>query len=219
MRAAKVQARLPEPPLLAHTSSESRGTFRRKARSLAPLNAWACAVKICHDGMLEDTNSLDGAQLIGCFFIIDISAAMMFLCRFSIWALSSEFVSSSIASWQILTAHAHTFRGARNLAFCLKVPLDSLLVWASSEGSCQTARMRRLAWTFAARIGDKYQIACRGPSNSVKLMESMIIYNTLYVLIRQVSNEHKSFIFYQNVPKVPLSPILKLITTWLISKL
>ena len=68
MRAAKVQASLriravsPEPPLLAHTSSESIGTFRQKARSLAPLNGWACAVKICHDGMLEDTNSLDGAQ-------------------------------------------------------------------------------------------------------------------------------------------------------------
>ena len=69
MRAAKVQARLriravsPEPPLLAHTSSESRGTFRQKARSLAPLNGWACAVEICHDGMLEDTDSLDGAQI------------------------------------------------------------------------------------------------------------------------------------------------------------
>ena len=69
MRAAKVQASLriravsPEPPLLAHTSSESRGTFRQKARSLAPLNGWACAVKVCHDGMLEDTNSLDSAQM------------------------------------------------------------------------------------------------------------------------------------------------------------
>ena len=74
------------------------------------------------------------------------------------WAASSEFVSSSIPSWQILTAHAQPFRGARDLAFCLKVPFDSLLVWASSEGSGETARMRRLAWTFAARIGDKYQI-------------------------------------------------------------
>ena len=67
-------------------------------------------------------------------------------------------MSSSIPSWQISTAHAQPFRGARDLAFCLKVPLDSLLVWASSEGSGETARMRRLAWTFAARIGDKYQI-------------------------------------------------------------
>ena len=70
MRAAKVQASLriravsPEPPLLAHTRRESRITFRQKARSLAPLNGWACAVKICHDGMLEDTNSLGGAHII-----------------------------------------------------------------------------------------------------------------------------------------------------------
>ena len=69
MRAAKVQASLriravsPEPSLLAHTSSESRGTLRQKARSLAPLNDWACAVKFCRDGMLEDTNSIDGAQM------------------------------------------------------------------------------------------------------------------------------------------------------------
>ena len=70
LRAAKVQASLriraasPEPPLLAHTSSESKGIFRQKARSLVPLNGWACAVEICHDGMLEDTNSLDGAHFM-----------------------------------------------------------------------------------------------------------------------------------------------------------
>ena len=69
MRAAKVQASLriravsPEPPLLAHTSSESRGTFKQKARSLARLNGCACAVKICHYEMLEDTKSLDASQL------------------------------------------------------------------------------------------------------------------------------------------------------------
>ena len=49
--------------LITYASSESRGTFRQKARSLAPLNGWACAVEICHDGMLEDTNSLDGAHI------------------------------------------------------------------------------------------------------------------------------------------------------------
>ena len=71
MRAAKVQASLrihavsPEPPLLAHTSSESRGIFRQKARSLAHLNGWACEVKIFHDGNLEDTNLL-GAPVVVC---------------------------------------------------------------------------------------------------------------------------------------------------------
>ena len=78
-------------------------------------------------------------------------------------ARQANFVSSSISSWQILTAHAQPFRGARDLAFCLKVPLDSLLVWASSRGSGETARLRRLAWTFAARIGDKYQIRLTRP--------------------------------------------------------
>ena len=66
MRAAKVQAILrssTEPPLFAHTSNESRETFRQKARSLAPLNGWVCAVKIFHGGMLEDTNLLDAAHM------------------------------------------------------------------------------------------------------------------------------------------------------------
>ena len=84
-----------------------------------------------------------------------------------IWAPSSEFVSSSIPSWQILTALDQPFRGARDLAFCLKVPLDSLPIWASSGGSGENARMRRLAWTFAARIGDKYQICLTRPNSVI----------------------------------------------------
>ena len=86
MRAAKVQASLriravsPEPSLLAHTNSESRGTFRQKARSLTPLNVWACAVKICHDGMLEDTNSLDGAHVVSC----DIKACIITVYSFKL---------------------------------------------------------------------------------------------------------------------------------------
>ena len=77
---------------------------------------------------------------------------------------SSEFVSLSILSWQILTVHAQPSREARDLAFCLKVPVDSLLVCVSSGGSGETARMRRLAWTFAARIDDKYQIHLTWPN-------------------------------------------------------
>ena len=87
-----------------------------------------------------------------------ISCMLELLLTVIIWAPSSEFVSLSILSWQNLTAHAQPFRGARDLAFCLKVLLDSLLVWVSSQGSGETARMHRLAWTFAARIGDKHQI-------------------------------------------------------------
>ena len=78
MRATKVQASLriravsPEPSLLAHTSSQSRGTFRQKARSLASLNGWACAVEICHDGMLEDTNWFDGLKCLVCMVSIQV---------------------------------------------------------------------------------------------------------------------------------------------------
>ena len=50
------------------------------------------------------------------------------LSEHNIWAAPSEFVSSSIPSSHTLTAHAQPFRGARDLAFCLKVPLDSLLL-------------------------------------------------------------------------------------------
>ena len=107
MRAAKVQASLrmravsPEPPLLAHTSSESRGTFRQKARSLAPLNGWACAVTICHDGMLEDTNSLDAAQL-NCFNYESATIAFVISERFSgkYWILVSLSVFSGYRHYQ-----------------------------------------------------------------------------------------------------------------------
>ena len=139
MRAAKVQASLriravtPEPPLHAHTSSESRGTFWQKARYLASLNGWACAVKICHAQM-------SFRRLCKHASFHKLGGIYNYTEYVNIWAPSSEFVSSSIPSWQILTAHAQPFSGARDLAFCLTVPHDSL------------------AWTFAARIGDKYQI-------------------------------------------------------------
>ena len=125
-----------------------------------------------------------------------------------IWAPSSEFVSSSIPSWQILTGHAQPFRGARDLVFCLKVPLDSLLVWASSGGSGETARMRRLTWTFAALIGYKYQIRLTRsilyvstylwthPVNKqVFSEESILLCSCLYTVLSQQVFECSSSIF------------------------
>ena len=107
-------------------------------------------------------NNIKVWHKISCFFLFILTLPQCELkTQFQntyIWAPSSEFVSSSIPSLQISTVHAQPFRGARDLVFCLKVPLDSVLVWASSEGSGETARMCRLAWTFAANICDKYQI-------------------------------------------------------------
>ena len=108
MRAVKVQASLriravsPEPPLLAHTSSESWGTLRQKARSLAPLNGWACAVKIWHEGMLEDTNSLDLAHLW------KISAKYIWNTKHSIRASKSvEAFESSVCGNEISSSKSH----------------------------------------------------------------------------------------------------------------
>ena len=42
----------------------------RAAKVQAPLNGWACTVKVCHDGMLEDTNSLDGAHIFPPFSLV-----------------------------------------------------------------------------------------------------------------------------------------------------
>ena len=56
--------RLREQRRFRRACASAKGTFKQKARSLASLKGWACAVKICHEGMLEDTNSLDASQLM-----------------------------------------------------------------------------------------------------------------------------------------------------------
>ena len=73
MRAAKVKASLRVQavlPSLARTSAARsykqwvKGNLQTESQILAPLNGWAWAVKIFHDGMLEDTNSLDAAHIL-----------------------------------------------------------------------------------------------------------------------------------------------------------
>ena len=79
MRAAKVQASLriravsPEPPLLARTGSESRGTFRQKARSQAPLNGWACAVKFVMTECSKTQIRLTGLIFNVCIYFVLVS--------------------------------------------------------------------------------------------------------------------------------------------------
>ena len=124
MRAAKVQASLriravsPEPLLLAHTSSESRGTFRQKARSLAPLNGWACAVKICHDGMLEDTNSLDGAHLIFTSVNRNPGTSIVYSCKQNFCCMSQvSWITVMIRS--VLIDRSRSDQSLHCLPFCL----------------------------------------------------------------------------------------------------
>ena len=56
-----------------------------------------------------------------------------------------------------LTAHAQPFRGARDLAFCLKVPLDSLLVY--ERAAEVLARLRRCSlYSEKAEINDLFRL-------------------------------------------------------------
>ena len=41
-----------------------------------PLNGCACAVKICHDGMLEDTNSLDAPHMRASYLTCTVDVVM-----------------------------------------------------------------------------------------------------------------------------------------------
>ena len=128
----------------------------RLSRSLAPLNSWACAVKICHDGMLEDINSLHEAH-----FIFETTQNELIDAKgpeHEPRQANCVFEHSVMTNFNCACPVIQRGQGCGFLSEGLKVPLDSLLVWASSEGSGETARMRRLAWTFAARSDDKYQI-------------------------------------------------------------
>ena len=73
LRAAKASlwtlAVLPEPSLLAHRSSVSRGTFKQEKRSLTALNSWVWTFKVGQNGMLwrESLFTTCGCGGSGCF--------------------------------------------------------------------------------------------------------------------------------------------------------
>ena len=140
MRAAKVQASLriravsPEPSLLAHTSSESRGTFRQKARSLAPLNGWACAVKICHDGMLEDTNSLDGAHFMGWKGLVSVCISLYFFVMYSLnhHRIPSEWnLKGLLYLFEIYSKYNHLILDFPTSFGETRATMQSLFIWHS----------------------------------------------------------------------------------------
>ena len=81
------------------------------------------------------------------------------LCK---WAASSEFVfeHSVMTNFNCACPAIHRDQGS---GFLSEGSSWLTIVWASSGGSGETARMPRLAWTFAARICDKYQIRLTRP--------------------------------------------------------
>ena len=181
LRAVKVQASLriravsPEPPLLTDTSSESRGTFRQKARSLAPPNGWTCAVKIYHDRMLEDTNSLDAT-----FYIDSETAEILQKIAVGIDKILDteeqhvtpdlDKIQNSLQVRNSTISRIEPRHDKTNKMMCALQRLRSALAsvqsdqstlsawrslgflathWMQSEDSDQTVWMRRLIWVFA----------------------------------------------------------------------
>ena len=158
MRAAKVQASLrihavsPEPPLLAHTSSESRGPFRLKARSLAPLNGWACAVTICHDEMLEDTNSLDAAHICTLFVYMYIG----FLITFELPYDKTNKMACVPSEDSDQPGHQSLLSAWRNLGSLATHWAAKTLIkwsdWADAQADLSLRWAHRLILVFAGRI-------------------------------------------------------------------
>ena len=131
---------LPEPSLLAHISSESRGTFIQKARYLALLNGWACAVKICHDRMLEDTNSLDGAHFIQ--FILSEKSNVT-LDSLSLYWVNTE----RMESCYVLKQHSYLKNSAWKLLWRLWMPTNSQIY---GEGTLSKIAL----WCYVIRLGN-----------------------------------------------------------------
>ena len=117
---------------------------------------------------------------------------------FKLWTLYFQMMSFADRYNNITSWYRHTLNEPRQANLCLRAFRHDKLqlrmpshsegpgIWFSvwrflfihclyeraSEGSGETARMRRLAWTFAARIGNKYQIRLARSIFSVKLCVS-----------------------------------------------
>ena len=73
-----------------------------------------------------------------------------------IWVISWDY-GTFLPPWtHSSNAHAQPSSGARCLIFGRTLRLLPYFMCANSEGSGETAWMRRLAWAFAGRLCDKY---------------------------------------------------------------
>ena len=75
---------------------------------------------------------------------------------FYIWAISWEEGPQFCAVWNPSNVHVQPLIRVRDVALSLKLPLTPFVMWANSEGSGESAQMRRLAWAFAVGLCDKY---------------------------------------------------------------
>ena len=77
-------------------------------------------------------------------------------CQVMKWASSWDYGTFRPPQTHSSNAHAQPPSGARCLIFGRTLRLLPYFMWTNSEGSGETARMRRLAWSIAGRLCDKY---------------------------------------------------------------
>ena len=73
------------------------------------------------------------------------------------WAISWDYGTFHPPQTHSSNAHAQPSSGAKCLIFGQILHLRPYFMCANSEGSGETARMRRLTWAFGGRLCDKYQ--------------------------------------------------------------
>ena len=133
-----------------HTWSMEAKMVQPKIRHLAPLDGWACTLEEFEEWVYGSTiiswaGSFHFCLQLGLLYIQLHMSPVKRICVFE---------HSVMTNFNCMPSHSE----GPEIWLSVWRFLLTLLVWASSGGSGETARMRRLAWTFAARIGDKYQI-------------------------------------------------------------
>ena len=120
-------------------------------------------------------------QIRCCLYLQMIKIKQTLLFIVSKWASSWEKGPTHYAVCVPSNAHAPQSSGVRSPALCLKLLPVPYIMLANSEGSGETARMRRLAWVFTVCIYDKY----RFHMSWLKLLCVRWIFNGCEVLIER----------------------------------
>ena len=143
LRAAKAslwtRAVLPEPSLLEHRSSVSRGTFKQEKRSLTALKSWVCTFKVGHNGMLRRQSLFTTCGCVGsgCFigFAVLISGNDI-CCPFHVSKTSQLFclVSSFQKDGKSIPNQRRTNMGGGGaVPCCLPPPPVFIHLWLESK--------------------------------------------------------------------------------------
>ena len=143
-RPAKAQASLriravsPEPSLFAYLKYGSRLTFRPKIRHLATVGDCACAFE---ERVYERRNLMRWLKcertMIKSWYAPSHEVMVIFVFCKRILQTRMGIHPVGIDVWFLVGPFVY-------------------FMWANSEGSGETARMRRFAWAFAGRLCDKY---------------------------------------------------------------